>query len=535
VVIFVVFCTIVFIVYCRARRRGNNVERRPSVFKRLISRPIPQRTADDDINIGDPNVDLDRTIRTTTVSPQPPQVQLNLGLQRSRPKSWSISGLGPGNHDKITKRGSQAGSKPSVSSLNSSSGVRPPWAPDSLQGQYVTRLQGAAQAASEHQQYINRNIHGVENVEPVTWASSVQTALPLQRPTSMFAPGRPISGLGHGQWFQDAERHSFYVQNKLHWSSSASEGTRSTFETITSIPTRYHRRSHASLTPYPQIPRMYDTRNSTANSQPGGILRPVSRRGPYHSTFFSGGTSHRRMSSAAARRFAAVGLGLSTIDGSPGLGAEESDDESPIDRDYFNAASSNSKTLQHTLTQNSSRYWDTTTSGTSDESMCLESLQRYGEGNRVLRPVSDYTWSLPRSCVVDEGLGDRSSHRRTSSIYSRNFDGSSIHGSEALMSSRSQSRSPTKSVNSKPSEPTPIMERTRAAYRLTDRERLPLKALGVNKRVGSKRANLQRKWKEKDIGRLVVKSKAQRPVSVDGRVGIGSLKGQTIQGNEAFL
>lgn len=534
VAIFILFCTVMLIVYCRFRRHRNNVERRSSVFKRIISRPIPQRTADDNINIGDPNDDPEKAINNTQIPPQPPQVQLNLDRQRSRPKSWRFSGLGMGINDKVSKRRSQAGSKPSLSSLNSTSSIRPQLYSESLQAQYAARLQVAA---SEYQCYNDREYHHVENTQPISWMSSVQVAPLSYRPASVFAPGRPISGLGHGQGLPSCERHSIYVQNAYQRPSSISEGTSSNSENMThhSIPTRYHRRSQVPTTPYPLASKLYGNRISTASSRSSGITRPVPRRGPHRSTFFAGGALHRRMNSAAARRFAAVGLGLSTIDGSPGLGAEESDEESSMDPDYFNGEGSNQKTLQKTLTQNSSRYWETTTSGTSAGSVQSECLRRQNNDIRALRPVSDCTWSLPRSDVVDEGVEHCTHPHRTSSIYSRNFEGSFICGSGEQLSSRSHSRSPTKSATSKPPKPTSIMERTRAAYRLTDPERTPLQVLRMNNMIESKRAGKRRKCNAKDMRNLNVGEKAHRPVSVDGGLGIGSLKGQMMDGNEAFI
>jgi hypothetical protein len=267
------------------------------------------------------------------------------------------------------------------------------------------------------------------------------------------------------------------------------------------------------------------------SSRSSGISRPVSRRGPYNTTFFAAGPSHRRMSSAAGRRFGATGLGLSTIDGSPGLGAEESDDESPEDRDYEIDEFGGRNDLKHVLTQSSSKYWETTTDGTSAVSLAQESAEQLtSEQNKAFRPISDCTWSVRRND------GENSlCQSRASSVYSQNYDRSSIHSSGPLRIQRSSSRSPTKSIGHK-APPTPIMQRTRAAYRLGgDQDRLPLRALGTNQRMSNRRKNLKGKGKEREVAKLVLTSKAQRPISVDGRPGIGGLKGQTEQGDEAFI
>jgi hypothetical protein len=123
----------------------------------------------------------------------------------------------------------------------------------------------------------------------------------------------------------------------------------------------------------------------------------------------------------------------------------------------------------------------------------------------------------------------------TSSVYSQNFDASYATVSGALRSLPSRSTSPNKSINSKLIAPTPIMERTRAAYRLGDHERPPLRSLGTNERVGGKQMNTKRKKREKGMAKLVGIVKSQRPLTIDGRNGIGSLKGETIPGNEAFI
>jgi hypothetical protein len=57
----------------------------------------------------------------------------------------------------------------------------------------------------------------------------------------------------------------------------------------------------------------------------------------------------------------------------------------------------------------------------------------------------------------------------------------------------------------------------------------------MNNMIESKRAGKRRKCNAKDMRNLNVGEKAHRPVSVDGGLGIGSLKGQMMDGNEAFI
>jgi hypothetical protein len=534
IVVGVLFAALIIITCCCFRRRTSDVQRQPLFFKRNISKPIPQRTADDEIIIGDRGEDPEKG---TPVPPQPPQVQLNIETQNAPRKSWRLSGLGFAS-DRVSRKKSQISCKPSLSSLGSGSFLRHiPWAPGSLHAQ---RLQGAVSSSSAYPQNNQTQLQDMDYGQPITWASSLRASQVSNRHNGVFPPARPYSELPPGQGFANGERHGFHLPNHMRRPSWASNRVYADSESASQRPMpvwdrRRSQHQRVSLRPkvVTQLPLKPTVRESTVSSRSSGISRPVTRRGPCHTSFFASGPSHRRMSSAAGRRFGETGLGLSTIDGSPGLGAEDSDDdESPIDPELDLEDKRTLDELKNGLTQNSSKYWETTTTdGTSALSLPLGSAEPFRrESKKASGPFNDCTWNNQRN------EGESSLYlSRGSSVYSRNYDGSSVYSSGHLRIQRSWSRSPTKSIGHR-APPTPIMQRTRAAYRLGgDRDRTPLRALGTNQRAGEKRKNRKGKGKEREVFKFVPTSKARKPISVDGGSGIGSLKAQTSEGNEAFI
>jgi hypothetical protein len=117
---------------------------------------------------------------------------------------------------------------------------------------------------------------------------------------------------------------------------------------------------------------------------------------------------------------------------------------------------------------------------------------------------------------------------RASSVYS-----GSLGEVSALAESRPSSiaGTPRREEAAKMPEHIPIMERTRASYRLGATDKRPAHRR-LNERLG---AWAKRSTKAKDRGRLVM-GNAQRPVSVDGAERrTGSLRGVFVKGDEAFI
>ena len=254
------------------------------------------------------------------------------------------------------------------------------------------------------------------------------------------------------------------------------------------------------------------------------MVRPVSRRSPYNATFFAGGPSMRRKSSAAGRRFAAFGLGLSTIDGSPDLeaGAEVGERHGAVGgAKYGSGQYPHRYSVPMTVTNSSGRSWET---ATTTESISSEQsparMQTQPEMSSARQPMS---WR--RSQIANQRLwsSEQDMVSRASSVYS---------GSLGDVSAPAESPSTAGTPRREEAAKIPIMERTRESYRLSATDKSPAH-LRLNERLGAG-AWAKRSTKAKDRG--LVMGNAQRPISVDGAErGNGSLRAVFLKGDEAFI
>jgi hypothetical protein len=253
------------------------------------------------------------------------------------------------------------------------------------------------------------------------------------------------------------------------------------------------------------------------------MVRPVSRRSPYNATFFAGGSSMRRKSSAAGRRFAEFGLGLSTIDASPDL---EAGDSQVIagGAEFGFEQYPHRYSMPRTYTNSSGSGWETATSAESVSSEKPTSrFQTLPLMSGARPPMS---WR--RSQVVDQRLWS-SEQDMASSVYS-----GSLGEVSALAESRPGSVSPKRDKARGIPAQVPIMERTRASYRRGAADERPAAQLSLNETLAGKG---WAKWSGRASDRRrLVRGSVQRPVSVDrANGGKGSLRGEFVKGDEAFI
>jgi hypothetical protein len=136
------------------------------------------------------------------------------------------------------------------------------------------------------------------------------------------------------------------------------------------------------------------------------------------------------------------------------------------------------------------------------------------------------------SQIVDQRLwsSEQDMVSRASSVYS-----GSLGEVSALTESRPSSTAGTPWREAAPTIPEhiPIMERTRASYRLGATDKRPTHPR-LNDWLGPK-AWAKRSTKTRDRG-LLVRGNAQQPVSMDrAGGGNGSLRGEFVKGDEAFI
>jgi hypothetical protein len=465
------------------------MERRPSLFKRMISRPIPQRSADNPVAIGERAGDLERSI--SIISPQPPQVpRLNLDSQKRRSRlSWRLSNW-RSSQDSPRQQVSVDAQQPSLISLNSALFNPHIWPTNSV----YSRMPAHPTSSLAYSQS-PYSVHNLAQTQPITWAQTVRESQRQKRHISSFLSHRPVPGIGHGQSF-----HQFDGSNHVHTPHSSVFSYSTVYSDVPAPSIQSHLPKTASHRFNRSLSRV--TSNGSAfpprrNSRPISYTsksshspsssqneRPVSRRDPYHSAFFASGQTsyHRRMSSAAGRRFAAVGLGLKTIDGSPALEAEGRD--GIVEEGKFGPTTAGASAVGLGLVESDSQAWETTTSGETSERRSASPTVISATKTKG-RPISGSVWrsETPQS---QHAVGSR-----TSSVYSRNLDGSSIlSGAPGPLQAltRSRSRSPQKIGGSK----TPIMDRTRAHYRpwaRRDREKIQSRILSTAEVIARRKAN----------------------------------------------
>jgi hypothetical protein len=492
----------------RSKRRENAEARRGSSFKRIISKPFPQRTADQEgWAIGtytDPELGSEAFPETGGHDPDrieplstpggwngAPKVELDLGTRGSL-ANGEVLDKGSFMHRLISRHSLLAGNRRSKVDENHEESVT-----RDLLRVARFREQMAAVPGLEHPVTGEEEIERLDmndcssSVYSVEDAKKAHLEAVSQHPFDGLAILSPLPGIGHGM----PPNHG-WPRSSIAVSSMRSQSGGSPFDGImyndAEGNAHYFRRSFISQQTRPfsrtssgmtGISRRFGSRRSKSSDI---ISRPVPRRNPYHSTFFAGGGVAQLKGSVASRRFAEHGLGLSIINDSSVLEARD-ETESELGGNPVMYTPSHLHALAHKRSQ------------------------------------SDWTWSIRES-----DAGSTSWQTLPATVHDENC---SVTGLGVSIDTSFRQDNDGLS----------IMERGRAAYRRNEsRERLPLQSIGVNNRLGSAKVT-----KNKGKGRLLQKGKMLMRGSKEMRLAsvqvdptrFKSLEGEEVNaaGNEAFI
>jgi hypothetical protein len=531
--LFCIVSSLGFCVICSKRRdpkKDDPEARRHSKFKRIISKPYPQRTTetqdvwaigtytDPDLGSDAPTGDFQEPMKAELAQENiPPRVQLNFKpTQANHPSEGPALEDGSFLHRLVSRHSLLAANRRSTiyeeDGLNSGEAIQAAvW-----QGQGnakrarddITMRGGEAEI-----NYASSSMYSVEEAKQA--AFEVAALQPFG--SHVF---RPLPSLGHGQLPFDAtwQRSSVLAPRTRPQSTGSEIGGLLYNDADGTL--RYLRRSivgHA-VRPLSNISArgsaLSRKGSGKRNSRPLVIQRPVSRRGPYPSTFFSGGSHLQRKGSVASKIFTDYGPGLTSMSGSPILYANK---QQVAALDSQPGANIELREVEKQLQPN----------------------QTLPQSLHHKRSQSDWTWSIRES-----DMGSPSWHtigHGAASSFDENFDSVPSDVSSARGVRPFQSRAvEDRAAASQPIEGgLSIMERGRAAYRRRgSRDRTPLQSLGINEKIGFAKIG-KRKGKERlsDVGKLFLRgSIEQRPRSVEVDVGrFRSQRGETVDGNEAFL
>ncbi|KAF2673724.1 hypothetical protein BT63DRAFT_451783 [Microthyrium microscopicum] len=494
-VVFGIICIVFATIWCRLRR-DKSKPRRPSVFKRMISRPFTHKSVDADYWTSDQAIDQAEHDDTLgSVAPEyPPKVELNFPVRAERsPVSPMHPAEGTASRSWLPKRFSMR------SQCSPISPMEPEEEPTASKSWLPKRFSQNRSKAS---------LTSLPTDNRLSWTQNTHL-------TQDYAPGVPNAlGVVMNDAHYDAPPYRqpplpqgsrrFRYAEPL---SSSEMLDRTPYSVSESIDTDildydHHMPSSPPIMPTPvfQLPARNSLYDSPSNGRRNSS-RPLPRRGPHRSSFFAGGSFSRGR----------TGIGLSTIDGSPDVSSDLDSPTVPstgtvqkksqLVRAYTKGSDRATATaLGRAATQASERSWETaesTSAGAASPQMEGLAGRRWTAAmvraaNNLRRPASEQNWGRERGRVSERASGRASESgggaSQSSSIYDWTPPGQYRHLSGIELTAALQTRL---------GDRIPIMERSRAAYRLGMKEKTPLRSLGVNER------NIPGSRKLKIKGRMV--------------------------------